>query len=497
MNCSMIKKKKINLKYLHIAIIVLGIIFVSLSIFHTNMWFDESYSVAITRHSFAEIWQMGSKDVHPILYYFCLHALYLIFGENLIVYRMFSALMISLLGVIGYTHIRKDFGEKTGLLFSFFALFLPIASQHAGELRMYSLGMLLGTIMTIYAYRIYKGEIKKTTYLFFGLSSIAVAYTHYYGLMLAGIVNLLLFIFLIKNRKDRKNDLIKFIITAVIQVVLYIPWLICFLMQLKYVSEGFWISLSFPGTIYEILTMQCRGNLPFQPIILTTIFYSYIVYLMFQTKKEERKPATWCFAIYIAIILIALIVSLCMQSVILLDRYLLIITGMLIFAVAYFMAKDTKKWRIITVCIIVLIMSGYTNIINIKEAYGQENKELITYLDSQIKDDDIIIYSNVLNGAIVTTEISQNHENMSYFYNINDWNVKEQYKVFNPYMETKDTLEEILDNYSGRIWIVEGGNTHDLLNEVSEKYTINKLDDRQFSNKYKDYQYTLELVEKL
>lgn len=489
--------EKINLKYLHIAIIIIGILFISLSIFHTNMWFDESYSVAMARHSFAEIWQIGGNDVHPIFYYFCLHILYLMFGGNVIIYRIFSTFTIALLGIIGYTHIRKDFGEKTGLLFSFLTLFLPVASQYSGEIRMYSLGMLLGTIMAIYAYRIYKGENKKTTYIFFGLSSLLVAYTHYYGLMLAGIINLLLFIFLVKNRKERKNDLIKFIVTAAIQVVLYVPWLVCFLIQLKNVSSGFWISLSFPGTLYEILTMQYKGNLPFQPIILTTIFYSYITYLVVKTNKEDRKPATWCFMIYIAIILIALFVSLCMQSVILLYRYLLIITGIFIFALAFFIAKETKIWRTMTICAIILIMSIYSNVISIKEAYNNENREFVTYIDSQIQDGDIVIYSNAINGAVVTTEISQKHDNISYFYDKENWNVEEAYKAFAPYMEIKDTLNEILDNYSGRVWIIEAGNTHDLLNEIAEKYNINKIEDRQFTNKYKNYQYTIELIEKL
>ena len=161
------------------------------------------------------------------LYYFCLHILYLIFGSNIIVYRIFSSVTIAILGVIGYTHIRKDFGEKTGFLFSFFALFLPVAAEYSGELRMYSLGMLLGTLMAIYAYRIYKGDIKKTTFIFFGLSSLLVAYTHYYGLMLAGIVNLILFIYLCKHHKERKNDLIKFIITAVIQVIMLCAMAYC------------------------------------------------------------------------------------------------------------------------------------------------------------------------------------------------------------------------------------------------------------------------------
>lgn len=39
------KIKSITLKQWHIAVIVIGIIFVSLGAFHSNLWFDESYSV--------------------------------------------------------------------------------------------------------------------------------------------------------------------------------------------------------------------------------------------------------------------------------------------------------------------------------------------------------------------------------------------------------------------------------------------------------------------
>ena len=43
-----------------IVLIVIGIIFVSLGAFHSNLWFDESYSVGLARHTFREIWSIGA-----------------------------------------------------------------------------------------------------------------------------------------------------------------------------------------------------------------------------------------------------------------------------------------------------------------------------------------------------------------------------------------------------------------------------------------------------
>ena len=155
-NKNMEKLKKINKKYLHIAIIIIGVIFLFLSSFHEDIWFDESYSVAIAKHNFIDIWQITGHDVHPPLYYWMLHIVWMIFGNNVIAFRLFSVLAIVLLGILGYTHIRKDFGDKAGILFSYLVYFLPVMCTYSQEIRMYSWSCLLITLLAIYAYRLYK-----------------------------------------------------------------------------------------------------------------------------------------------------------------------------------------------------------------------------------------------------------------------------------------------------------------------------------------------------
>ena len=236
---------KIKNKYIHISIIIVGIIFILLSMFHENIWFDESYSVAIAKHNFIDIWNITGNDVHPPLYYFMLHILWLIFGNNIMIFRGFSVLAVAILGILGYTHIRKDFGEKTGIIFSFLTFFLPAMCTYSQEIRMYSWGCLFVTIMAIYAYRIYKNaknkeSIKKIfikNLIIFGIFSLFSCYTPYYALLAAGIINLFLLIYFIKNRKENKNLLKCFLILAAIQVILYIPWLIYLVGQLIHVGR--------------------------------------------------------------------------------------------------------------------------------------------------------------------------------------------------------------------------------------------------------------------
>ena len=204
----LVKKKKDKILILNIIIIILGTIFISLGAFHTNIWFDESYSVAISNHSFSEIWNIGGNDVHPVFYYMMLKIVSLIFGNNILVFRLFSIVPIVILSILGITHIRKDYGERTGIIFSFLTLFLPIIAAYSSEIRMYTWVMLFVTITAIYANRIYKNELSIKNWVIFALFSLLSAYTHYYGLMFAGIINVILFIYLLKNRKGKNKDLI-------------------------------------------------------------------------------------------------------------------------------------------------------------------------------------------------------------------------------------------------------------------------------------------------
>ena len=149
------------------------------------MWFDESYSVAISNnHSFAEIWSIGGHDVHPVFYYWMLKIVSLIFGNKILCYRLLSVLSIALLGILGYTHIRKDFGEKVGAVFSLLVYTFPLNSVYAVEVRMYGWAMFFVMVMAIYAYRIFvnkkvliENKLEKTdikNWIIFGIFSLHI-----------------------------------------------------------------------------------------------------------------------------------------------------------------------------------------------------------------------------------------------------------------------------------------------------------------------------------
>lgn len=494
-------------KIVHLLIIVLGIIFIFIPAFHTGLWFDESYTVGIANKGFAEIWKITGNDVHPALYYWLLHIVYLIFGANILAYRLFSVLAIAILGILGYTHIRKDFGERVGITFSFLTYFLPIMNTYAQEVRMYSWSCLIVTLMAIYAYRFYKAisnkdeKAKKKNLCLFGIFSIGCCYIHYYALVTTCLVNLILLIYVIKNRQKDKKALKDFLILAGIQIILYIPWLIYFVGQLKHVGGGFWIKVGPINTTVEVLSFQFRRQLETDfsfdvntiiSLVAAILMYVYIGIKVYQLKKqgEDIKPAILGGGVYIGVIAIMLVISII--TPILYSRYLLVMTGLYIFAIAFLLAKEKNKMLAGSICVIVLILGIISNIQNIQINYDASNKELYEYINEEIKPEDIIIYSNIGNGGVVAAYFPDNKQ---YFLNFAYWDVEEAYKAYGPGMETV-TNWDFLKNYTGRIWLIDSENMGLFNDDFPKDNTTILKETKRIDTKYHYYIYNVMLIEK-
>lgn len=506
---------KISNKKLHIIIIVVGIIFICLGAIHTNLWFDESYSVGMANHNFDEIWTIGSHDVHPVLYYWILRITAILTGGGILTYRLVSIVPLAILGILGFTHIKKDFGEKVGLIFSFLVFFLPVNVIYATEIRMYTWAMLFVSVMAIYAYRIIKdGNIKNWT--IFAIFSLASAYTHYYGLMAAGIINVALFIYFIvkaikakENKKEYIHSLIKFFIQAVIQIALYVPWLFAFFAQFNSVSNGFWIQQVSFETILEIFVFQFTGNMfgaeniePLLAVSFIIILLIYLVTLERKYKKENSKynikPAVIAIGIYMAVLIAAIIISI-VKAPILYSRYMLNVTGLFIFFIAYIMSKEKNHYRTIAICSLIVIVAMFVNLKCISENYEKNNMEVDKFISEKIKEDDIIIYGNNQGGFGSGFVISVKYkDNKQYFYDKENWNVEEAYKAFAPAMEIVYNLD-CLKDYTGRIWII-GADNFEILDKEFQNAgyddDIKILEKAQFNTGYKSYQYSIALVQK-
>lgn len=486
-------KNKISLKNIHILIIVLGTLFIFSSVFHSNIWFDEAYSVGLANQSFIDIWKIGGHDVHPVLYYWMLRIVNILSNGSILAYRLFSTLPIALLGLLGFTHIKKDFGEKTGIIFSFLCYFLPIMAVYANQIRMYSWAIYIVSILAIYSYRIYLGQSTKKNWIIFGISSLSSIYIHYYGLMAAGLINVFLLIYFIKNKKW--NELKWQISLGIVQVILYIPWLIYLAAQMQHVSKGFWIEYE-PGRILNIIGCQMTGNMNmWVGFVANILLFAVLGVTVFRKRKDKSinwKPAIFSILIYVSVILAALVITKVLNSAILYYRYLFVITGLYIFTISYILSKEDNKYIILTVCSIILLLGINNTVIQAKENYAESNGKQIEYLRENIKENDVLVYSNIGNGSVFASNFLNNKQ---YFYNPEDWGVVEAYKAWAPQMETCITTE-FLDKCTGRVWIIDS-QENGFYNELFNNKKFKHISTEKFETVYKDYIYNITLVERV
>ena len=445
--------------------------------------------------------------MHPALYYWLLHIVYLIFGQNILIYRLFSVLAIVILGVLLYTHIRKDFGDKVGITFSFLTYFLPIMCTYAQEIRMYSWSCLIVTLMAIYAYRFYKNiknkEKKGRTknLILFGIFSISCCYIHYYALVTTCLVNLLLLIYTIRKRKEDKTALIHFLILAGVQILLYIGWLIYMASQLKHVGGGFWIKVGPINTTVEVLSFQFKRQLDTDfafniqtivSLVAAILMYIYIGIKIFKLKKQGKdiKPAILSGGIYIGVIGIILLVSIVMP--ILYSRYLLVMTGLYIFALAYIISKEENKIIKIIIAVAIILLGTASNVENVMINYDSSNSEVYSYIKSEIKEDDIIVYSNIGNGGVVAAYFPENEQ---YFLNFDFWDVEEAYKAYGPGMKTVTDWSFLENIENKRIWLIDS--EYMGLYDIWPKENTKVLKEAyRVDTKYHNYIYNVMLLEK-
>ena len=346
----------------------------------------------------------------------------------------------------------------------------------------------------------------------FAIFSLAASYTHYYGLATAGIINLVLLIHFIikiikahkKNEKDKINilNLKCFIVSAVIQIALYLPWLLYLLIQFQTVSKGFWIENPSIELWLQIFIFQFTGNLDtiflkqelaftFSIILFAYAIGTMIYAIVKQKDNNSNKPGLLAIGIYAVVTICIFIISL--KVPILYARYFLNLTGIFIFFMAFFMIKGGKKALTIFICILTVITAIFINYQVTKMNYGPNNSKPLEYVKQDLKQEDLILFGNDATGFVLSMQLPGI---ANCFYDGDYWNVEPAYQAFGKEMKTIKTLEG-LDNYYGRIWVVDSGN-YNIYNEMLERYgeNINLLKQEHFSIEYHSYQYNITLVEK-
>lgn len=214
-------------------------------VYDNCFWGDECFSIRLSQMSVSEMIRVTAEDVHPPLYY-----IFVIIGQRLcgtsgIMYHIVSIIPCALMMLFANTAISKYFGCGTAFLFVTLCSVLPRALSFGVEVRMYSWAWFFVLIAFWYLYKILMNDSFKY-YLLFAIFSLFAAYTHYYALLSVAFLYIALMIVTIAKKRNIRNV----VITWVITVLAYIPWLSTLLSTFIRTKDEWWVN-------YTEKTMSC------------------------------------------------------------------------------------------------------------------------------------------------------------------------------------------------------------------------------------------------
>jgi uncharacterized protein (DUF2141 family) len=381
-----------------IIILSAGLVY-SIGTAHESIWFDEVYSAVMASHSPGEILGLMITDNHPPLYYLLLSAVVSIFGNSIWALRLPSVLGAIGLVSLGAGPIRRIFGNRTAFIYAGVVLFTPVILIYAHEARMYSLAAFYVTVSVLYGYLAVKYN-RRGDWFVFGLASLAAAYLHYYGLMAAFFVHLLVFLWLLFKHHAFLRS---YLFTGAAVTIGYLPWLVFFFQQVSTINKWFWISAVTWQGIQNAMVQPFAykdSYPPFIPMMAIVLIFSAIVIIVGLVIAKWKDGEEWAFGLFTLAVLLCSFLSPILISLvskpIFYPRYVTVLVGPFLLLISLGISLLPRKWLQVTA----LSLFALANVSTIRDVYieyfNPPMNQAADYLRNEIKPGDPIVTSELL-----------------------------------------------------------------------------------------------------
>lgn len=407
-----------GLKILSYFIIILFSLFLILSALQSDdLWLDELFSVGLARHKLKDLISLTAQDVHPPLYYMILKIAMMLFPASVSAAKVVSVIPVIFIFCISNLFFTKEYTAKHAIFFNIFLMSSYSVLTYAVEIRMYSWCLLFCFLCCICSYYIIKDASWKAFLLYITFAE-AGAYCQYwtaFGLAFYFIlISILIFI------KDKKN-IKKIIVSILIGIILYIPWLNVCLNQISTVSADYWIGpVSFNGFIY-----WNKSVIPSTAFLKAFVFV-FILYFIFKNILEIKNnsfPTIYSLINLFTpslIIICATIISLVLRPVFT-AKYVFPFSILILFFFVISLFKYISNKKLIRFIVLLgLLFAIKENVIllNSEKESGLENKKYVQIMKDNVTKDTVFLFSKNIDDSIPHCIAYQYPHNKIYNYDI-------------------------------------------------------------------------------
>jgi mannosyltransferase len=230
-------------RYWFIFLIILsaGTIFRVYFIDYRSFWIDEVFSVYFASASVRNLFNLLKADNQSPLFFFLLHYWIKLLSDSDIAVRLFSVAWGSI-GILGTYYLLGNglrWSPKSTLVGVCLVVINPLHVYYSIEARCYSMLFALSVFYLASLCRIYSTGGKRY-YIAFVSLQVLLIYTHPTALIYCFTVNLIYLLLLLSMKQLNKLRFRNLLIANAITLLLFLPWIRVYWLQVQATSEHFW-----------------------------------------------------------------------------------------------------------------------------------------------------------------------------------------------------------------------------------------------------------------
>lgn len=393
----------------------LAIVVIVKMTFGDDIWYDEVFSVEFISKSYKDIVTLTAMDVHPPLYYFYLKT---VVGAGGFIFPTVSAIVFAklasvipwiVIAILALTTVRKKYGMTVSGMFLALTTIMPQLATYYVEIRMYSFAMMLIFIAFLAYVEIVENCDNSSAWIVFAIFGVLTAYTQYYACI--GIIGLyiLLFVYLLINRKAGN---VRFWFSVGFSVICYIPWIPKLIEQISAVSTEYWIQ---PLTLKSIFGCAKFIYLPsawggfvnyfVTGLMLASTLTIIVIFVISKPGTKRLLIAFGGFAPIVAIILSGYIFTI-LGTPIFVYRYMIPALGTFYFSIAMMWGRGAKSKKWLALLVIPFALGGY---LAMQGFVGEESNKIT---NNPVTFDAI---ANIPNESVIITNFDHVTTLMDYY----------------------------------------------------------------------------------
>ncbi len=211
------------------AVLVFALLAFALRVFQLNtqsFWYDEAFSVYLSRFDLATITARTAADIQPPLYYYLLNVWMALAGDSEFSVRFLSLFFGVLTIPLLFVTARRLFNPTAALFAAVIGTLSALYLWYSQEARMYTLITFLGLLSSYALVRALTGTDSRRWWITFALTNIAAVYTHYFAftLLVFQFLFALYFVFGRSSLVARGTQIRNLVLAFLAILVAFVPW---------------------------------------------------------------------------------------------------------------------------------------------------------------------------------------------------------------------------------------------------------------------------------